>query len=276
MAVFTALRNVPSAIRRNPVLIGLFGVLGLLQTPPVIAQAIDPIVTLIVSVVFMVVSLFVTPFIHAGIIAVADEALTGRTRLETFIDAGKRNYVSLLGAYLLLVGVFLALGIVTVIGFLVAGVSVGIAGAGESGGIFILIGVFVLIGLAFAGLVMFTQFYGQEIVLNDASAVASLKGSISLVRENLVSTLGYTLLVGIVGSVFGILVSIPSAVLQQTSQPSGEVGAAMPQLPPTAVVGMVVVYVVFTIIFGTLFGVYAVSFYNELRGSTASSDATTV
>lgn len=275
MAVFTAFRKVPTAIRRNPVLVGLFGVLGLLQTPPVIAQAISPIVTLAVSLAFMVVSLFVAPFVHAGVIGVVDESLTGRTRLRTFLDAGKRNYVSILGAYLLLVAAFAAFGILTVVGVVMAGVSVGVTGATGSGGILVLLGVLALVGLAFAALVLFTQFYGQEIVLNDASAIGGLKGSVSLVRDNFVSVLGYSVLIAVVGSVLGILVSIPSAVLQQTAQPS-DVGAAMPQLPLAAVLGIAVVYVISTVIFGTLFGVYAVAFYNELRGRAAPSDATTV
>lgn len=271
MAVFTALKKVPSAILRNPILIGVFAVFGLLQTPPLLAQMISPTAAILVSFAFMAVTLLATPFIYAGIVAVADEALKGRTHLGTFVESGKRNYLSILGAYLLLLAVFMAFGVLAVLGFIVTGVSVGLAGAAESGGIFVMLGVFVLIGLAFAALVLFTQFYGQEIVLNDAGAVAGLKGSVSLVRDNFVSTLGYTVLVSIVGGTFGLVISIPSALLQETAQPTGDLAAATTaQLSPTLLVGVVAVYVVSTATIGMLLAVYAVAFYNELREKTDS------
>ena len=274
MAVLTALRKVPGAIGRNPILVVLFGSLGLLQAPQMLAQTINPIVAILVSLLFWVVYIFVTPFIHAGGIAVADEALEGRTRIGTFIEGGKRNYRSMLGAYLLLLAVTIPLGIIAFVGFLVAGISVGLAGGG-AGGLVAIVGWLLLVGLAFFVIMLFTQFYGQAIVLNDAKAVAGLKQSVSFVRANFASTLGYSVLTGILGGVLGGLLGFSLTVFQTTPQAGLEMGTAMPQLPLVNALGLIVVSMVFAATMGTLLGVFSVSFYNELRDQSDLADPAT-
>jgi len=154
------------------------------------------------SLVFLV----VMPFFHGGLIAMADEALDGRTALQTFVDDGKANYVSLLVAYLALMAVNFALGMVAFFVALFGGIFVLGGGGLESASLAVLaaIGIVVaIVVLLYLLVLFFLQFYGQAIVLEDMGAVDGLKHSASVVRHHLVSTLGYSVLVGILGGVFG-------------------------------------------------------------------------
>jgi hypothetical protein len=63
-----------------------------------------------VSVLFV----FLLPFFQGGIIGMTDEALLGRTSLGQFFQSGRANYLSIFGAYLLLLGVNVGFGIVVV------------------------------------------------------------------------------------------------------------------------------------------------------------------
>jgi len=220
MAVLNALRRTPSALRRNPVLLVPILALSLIQVPQLALQAVDPLLSSIVSLGMSLVFLVVMPFFHGGLIAMADEALDGRTALQTFVDDGKANYVSLLVAYLALMAVNFALGMVAFFVALFGGIFVLGGGGLESASLAVLaaIGIVVaIVVLLYLLVLFFLQFYGQAIVLEDMGAVDGLKHSASVVRHHLVSTLGYSVLVGILGGVFGGVFGLLSLLLSPQS-----------------------------------------------------------
>ncbi|MFC7028392.1 hypothetical protein ACFQH8_15040 [Halomicroarcula sp. GCM10025710] len=220
MAVLNALRRTPSALRRNPVVLVPILVISLFQVPQLALQAVNPLLSSVVSLGVSLVFLVVMPFFQGGMIGMADEALTGRTALQTFVEDGKSHYVSILVAYLALVAVNFALGMVAFFIALFGGIFVIGSGGLESANIAVL----VVVGIIVAAVVLlyllalfFVQFYGQAIVLEDMGAVDGLKHSVSVVRQHVVSVLGYSILVGILGGVFGGVFGILSLLLSPES-----------------------------------------------------------
>ena len=263
MVVLNALRRTPSTLRRNPVLLVPILVISLFQVPQLALQAVNPLLSSVVSLGLSLVFLVVMPFFQGGLIAMADEALDGRTALQTFIDDGKANYVSILVAYLALVAVNFTLGMIAFFVVLFGGVFVFGSGGLESASIAVLavIGIVVAIVVFLYLLVLFfLQFYGQAIVLDDMGAVDGLKHSVSVVRHHLVSTLGYSVLVGIHGGLFGGVYGVLSLLLS----PQSATALHLPELslPVMVVVGLLVL--AGGTLFGGFFAVYSVSFYRGL------------
>ncbi|RLM89100.1 hypothetical protein [Haloarcula sp. Atlit-7R] len=263
MVVLNALRRTPSALRRNPVLLVPILVISLFQVPQLALQAANPLLSSVVSLGLSLVFLVVMPFFQGGLIAMADEALNGRTALQTFIDDGKANYVSILVAYLALVAVNFTLGMIAFFVALFGGVFVLGSGGLESANIAVLavIGTVVaIVVLLYLLVLFFVQFYGQAIVLEDMGAVDGLKHSVSVVRHHLVSMLGYSVLVGILGGVFGGVFGVLSLLLS----PQSATALHLPELslPVMVVVGLLVL--AGGTLFGGFFAVYSVSFYRGL------------
>ncbi|WP_224333860.1 hypothetical protein [Haloprofundus halobius] len=268
MAVLNALRKVPGALARNPILVALLGFVGLLQAPQTLAQYLNSTVSIVISLIFTLVYLFGVPFFQGGMIGMADEALRNRTRLGTFVQAGKENYVSLLVAYLAMTGVVLVLMLVVF-----AAVFAGIfsIGTGSQNGLVVAVGVVLVVGLVYLVFAFFIQFYSHEIVLNDAGAVSGIKGSVGLVRRNLLSTTGYFLLT-IAGSL-AVVVAVVAA--QFLLLPQSAPGTMPAQPPLTSALGQVVVSTVVTAVVGSLFAVYSVAFYEEIRDHRNSPEQAT-
>jgi hypothetical protein len=263
MVVLNALRRTPGALRRNPVLFVPILVISLFQVPQLALQTVNPLLSSIVSLGLSLVFLVVMPFFQGGLIAMAGEALDGRTALQTFMEAGKTNYVSILVAYLALMAVNFVLGMI--------GFFVGVIGAVfvlESGSLasanfatLAVIGLIVaIVVLLYLILLFFLQFYGQAIVLDDMGAVDGLKHSVSVVRQHILSTLGYSILVGVLGGMFGGIIGVFSLLLS----PESTTAFHLPELslPLLVVVGLLSLVV--SVVFGCLFTVYSVSFYREL------------
>ncbi|WP_225336544.1 DUF7847 domain-containing protein [Halomicrobium urmianum] len=264
MAVIDALRRTPSALARNPILVVVFGLFALVQAPQLLAQAVSPVVAGLLSLALTGVLLLVTPFVQAGTMQMADDALDGRTSLRTFVAAGKEHYLSVLGAYLVVFGVSFVLGAVGFVVAIFGGIALGAGGGASTGsliGLGLVVGVILLAYLAFAFLV---QFYAQEIVLNGASAIESLRQSAGLVRRNVLSTAGYFVVVMGGSLVVGGGIGVASTFLL----PAGtQASAATP--PLSAVLLYTVVYVVGIALLGSLFAVYAVAFWRELRSDAS-------
>lgn len=269
MAVLKALRQVPGALGRNPLIFAVVAAFGLIQAPQLLAQTIDPLLASLLSLVLSVVMILVIPFVQAGLVGMADEALDGRTEFGTFLQAGKQHYLSVLGAYLVVVAISSALGIVGFFGSLFGGL---LAFSADGTGVvaLALIGlVLLVVTLAYLVVIFFLQFYGQAIVLDGASAVDGLKHSVGLVRRNLASTAGYTLVVMVVSGIVGVLAAIPSVMLQ-SSVSAGQAGApptsmTSPTLSLAAAAALTVVYAVGTALVGGTLLTYSVAFYRELR-----------
>jgi hypothetical protein len=257
MAVLKALRQTPSTLQRNPILFVPVLVILLFQIPQLVLRAVNPLVASIVSMVLSLVFIFVMPFFQAGIVGMADEAL------DSFLREGKSNYVSVLAASLVLVAVNFVLGFVAFFvaifgGFAIlsdTGVGIGIVGLVIIG----LIGALVV--LAYLLFVFFVQFYSQAIVVDDLGAVDGLKHSISVVRHHLVSTLGYSVLVGILGGIAGGVFGIASLL----SSPQSTSALALPEVSLAGVVGVTLLVIAFGTLFGGFFGVYSVAFYRTIN-----------
>ncbi len=276
MAVLRALQRVPGALVRNPIILVVFGLYTLLMVPQFVAQSVSPLLSGLLSLALLPILVLAVPFLQAGTIRMADEALGGETSFGAFVGAGKANYVSVLVAYLLVVVVNSVLGGVAFVVALVGGAfALGTDGGLSTGGIValaVVVGLFALVYLAFAFLI---QFYAQEIVLNDASALEGLKQSAGLVRSNVVSTLGYFVVVlvfsgGISGGIGALM-----ALLMPT-----QTGTTMVTPELTTMLLVSAVYLVVVPIMGSALTVYTVAFWRELRGpdaptgSAGATDAT--
>jgi hypothetical protein len=276
MAVVQALQAASTALRRNPIIVGIVLVLSLLQLPTQFAQVAGPVFSAAIGALFSVAMLVAAPFVFGGLLGMAAEALDGTTSFRTFVETGKQHYLSMLGAYLLLIGAFIAVGFVASLASLAIVSALGILSGGLSGStspMFVAMflvgtGVFVLVLLV---PVFFVQFYGQAIVLDGASAISAIKRSIGLVRRNLLSVFGYTVLVFAVGLVFGVLGSIPSTLLSMQTTP---VPVSMP-LPDLGLPVTMTLTVISNIAFGllaSLFLVFSVAFYRTLDATGSTDD----
>ncbi|MFC6989209.1 hypothetical protein ACFQJD_11720 [Haloplanus sp. GCM10025708] len=263
MSVLKALRQTPRALQRNPVVFVPVLVVMLLQLPQLILRSVHPLLASVVSLAISLVFVFLTPFFMAGVIGMADEALGGRTSLSTFVDDGKSNYVSVLVAYLLIVGVNFVLGFVAFVAALVGGFAfLGGASFGAVGmGIIAVLGVVALVVvLAYIVFVFLVQFYGQAIVLDGYGALDGLKHSVAVVRNNLVSTLGYTAVVIVIGGLAGL----GFGLLSLLSSPQPPEVAALPHLSLAASLGVALVVVALGTLVGGFFGVFSVAFYRTI------------
>lgn len=265
MAVFSALRRTPGALLRNPVIVVPVLALGLFQVPQLALRTVNPVLSALASMVLSLAMLVVIPFFQGGLLAMADEALDGRTSLGTFLDAGRTHYVSMLVAYLLVVGVNLALALVLGVLVVVGGLAAyaGAAGSGSGlAGLAVVGAVALVVVLAYLLVVLFVQFYGQAIVLEGHGAIDGLRRSVAVVRSNLASVIGYTLLVFGLGGTLGLVVGLLSILLS----PSAAEVLSVPSfsLPVTVAIGATMV--VLTVLVGAFFGVYSVAFYRAVVG----------
>ncbi|WP_096389958.1 DUF7847 domain-containing protein [Halopenitus persicus] len=276
MAALRSLRPAVGALTRNPILIVLVGLYGLVQLPQFALQQSRPLVAAAVSLGITGLLILFVPFFQGGIIALADEALSGRTGLDAFIAAGKSNYVSLLVAYLAVFAINLVFGFVAFLAGLLVVVFGGaglLSGSPEMG--LATLAIVAIVGLLFALVYLVVnfaiQFYAHAIVLDDADIIAGFKRSVGLVRRNLLSVLGYTAIL-IAGSVvIGGLSAGASMLL--SPQP-----AALP-LPETSLPLLVVaavVYVVTIAVGGAFYAAYSVAFYRSISGAGIGGGASGV
>ena len=279
MAVVQALQAGSSALRRNPSIIGIMVIISLLQVPTQFAPLTGPLASAVLGLGVSLLSLLLIPFIFAGMLGMADEALDGKTSVDTFVETGKQYYTSMLGAYLLVLGGSLVLGIVAAIAFAVFGIAVfsvvgGVPGVGVSrvilGGI-----VIVVVGMFLFFPLFFIQFYGQAIVLNGQGAIRSFKRSVSLVRRTLWSVFGYSVFMFGIGLVFGLGSGVPSTLLSvQTAQPSAVPG--FPDIPLSILAGLIIVGAVVMGLIGGLFLTFSAAFYRSLDSTATDAELSTI
>jgi hypothetical protein len=275
MAVLTALRRSPGALGHNPVILVPVLALMLAQLPALLLQSVNPLLASVVSTGLSVAFVAAVPFFQGGLFAMADEALDstganattgGRTSLATFFDSGKRHYVSILVAYLVILAVNFVFGMFAFSAAIAGGVLyVGSGGFDGNLAALAVIGLFVAVGaLAYLLVTFFLQFYGQAIVLEDRGAVEGLKRSAQVVRRHLLSTLGYVVLGAAVGVVAGVGFAVASVLLSSERAPVPLTGATLPELsfPLLAVVSVAVVLL--GTLFGGFFTVFSVAFYREI------------
>lgn len=194
MAAIESLRTALSALARDPVL--FLG--GLLYGAVVLPQnALSLAGVQYVPTLIQILTFFVTPFVVAGIIGMAAEAVDGETSFGTLTRVGRGRYVSLLLGNLVEFGIVFLFGVVFLIAIVAAALTVGVgleAGGLGVGALAAALLVFGLLLLAFVAVMFFIQFFPVAIVVDEAGAVEGFKESASLVRSNLFSTLGYSII----------------------------------------------------------------------------------
>lgn len=261
MTALGALRRVPGVLRRNPVLFVPVLALVAIQLPALALQRSDPLLSTVVSFLVSVVSLVVVPFVHAGLVGMVDEALDGRTSLDTFRWSGRANYVSTLAATVLLVVVALGLGILAFLGTLL-GFVVLLGTGNDAGHLFLLAVALSLLGfVGFLVVLFFVQFFAQAIVVDDRDAVGGLERSVELVREHLRSTLAYSLLVGAGWLVVGVVFASATVLLA----PAGSVGFRAPLQFGSGLVALLGILALVATLAGGIYATYSVAFYRALR-----------
>ncbi|WP_435125972.1 hypothetical protein [Halobaculum sp. D14] len=264
MALRSSLRAAVGALGRNPVIFAVTGLLALVQLPQLLAQWAGPLASVAVSLLFTVVYVVAVPYVQGGLIGMADEALDGPTSLSTFHGAGVSHYVDILVAYLLVfAGNLVVGGALFVLGMVAL-----LAGLGGGAGTTVLVVVAVaggVFGLAYLVVLAFIQFYGQAIVVDDVGGVDGLKRSVATVRANLWQVALYTVFVGVLGGVFGVVGGAASLLLS----PDLPNGLPLPEATPAVAVVGAAAYVVLTTLFSALFLTFSVAFYRSIRGDDA-------
>ncbi|KKF39987.1 hypothetical protein FK85_24185 [Halorubrum saccharovorum] len=290
MAALQALRPAAGGVARNPILIAITALYGLVQLPNLLIQPTQPLLASVISLIMTGLLLLVLPFFQGGMLAMGSEAIRGKTSLSTLVAEGKANYISLLLAYFVLFAINLVFGFIAFFGLLIAvlgtsfsgvsgpdGLSASAAGAGGVPGGLTLLAV---VGIVAVGLVLvyllitfLIQFYAHAIVLDDRELVDGFRRSVGLVRSNLLSVLGYSVLLLIGGVLVGALAAAASFVL--APQPPG---SPIAELIPfgystgVAVVGAIG-YVLLTALSGAFYTTYSVAFYEAIRPETTPSGA---
>ena len=262
MAVFSSFGTAGRTLARNPIILVVSAIFSALQFPVLLARSLDPVLAAVISLGFNGLFILALPFFQGGFVGLADDALDGRASFGTFVSAGKSNYVSLFVAYLLAVVVSFVFFVVVGFALLFGIVGVSLTGNGEPGGIAIIVTLLVFllfIGVVFL-LMLFFQFFVQAIVIDGTAAIGGFKHSYRCVRAHPASAFGYTVLVGVVAAVVGVLgVGVSIATM---SAP----GVTSPNLVASPV--LVVASLVLTLISGVLSGflvTFSVAFYRTIR-----------
>ncbi|TKX82312.1 hypothetical protein [Halorubrum sp. SD626R] len=279
MAALRALRPAVGGIARNPVLLLVTALYGLAQVPNLLVPATRPILAAIVSLATFGVLVLALPFVQGGLLGMASEAIAGRTGLGTLVAEGRDNYLSLLLAYFVLLAINLVFGIVAFVGGLivfVTGVATVPTDAPAVGVNPTLLAVLAIVGggllLAYFLVTFAVQFYAHAVVLDDAALVDGFRRSVGLVRSNVLSVVGYSVIL-LVGSVaLGTLAAAASLVLgSQTAgapaAPFADLASVEPTLSVLAVAG--VGYLVLTSAFAAFYATYSVAFYEAISRNTA-------
>ncbi|MFC7128591.1 hypothetical protein [Haloferax chudinovii] len=282
MAAISSLQTALRGIRSNPVLFLGGLALGLLTLPQLATQLaqIPFVPTVLAAVTF-----FVTPFVAAGLYGMADEAVDrgpgDSTSLSTLTVVGREKYVSMLLANIVQLGIVLAFGILFVIVAVAMAVSVGVGGlaAGGSdlalgGGLLVGIAVLGLLGLAYLVVIFLVQFYPVAVVVGDAGAIESFGESYRLVRNNVVASLGYS----VIRFVVGLVVSIPATgfivfrTVQSVQQVQNAADPAAMQaglgFSPTEIAAVAALSLVTQTILATFQYAYAVAFFEAHDAGT--------
>lgn len=272
MAVLPAFKDGLTVLRTNPVIL-LAGLLFALASQ--IATAGELLGSLAVVGAGFVLAILLGPFFLGGLIGMALEALDGsKTSLGQLIESGKASYVSLLGASLLFGALLFAVSFAGMF-VVIFGAIAGFAAVGaESGAMAVLaLGLAMLLVLAVMlvafVLFMFLQFFNTAIVVDGARAFESFSRSISLVRSNRWSVVGYSLLWIAVSLVaFTPVMGLEFVLLEPELAAAGEQTATR-----AAITGLAVVLT--GVLYSYLYAVHT-SYYTRLGSRVDASDVESV
>ena len=211
MATIRSLSESLGVLKRNPLLFAI-GVLYAVIVLPQSALALLGIP--LVPRLLQMVTFFVTPFVIAGLLAMAYEGTKRPASLSTFKKVGKDRYARVLVGNLIKFVLDLVFGIVlVVVVFLTVGLGMAAAmngGGDPSSALMGSVGVVAIAAIAavvllFLILSFFVQFYAVAYVVDDVGVVDGFARSIGVVKGNLVSALGF----GVVNLIVGVLLFLP-------------------------------------------------------------------
>jgi hypothetical protein len=211
MVLVSAFKDGSAALRANPILLVAGLLVGAGSQLQYLDQVVDsPLVSAGASLGWLV----VFPFVLGGFIGTARAAIEGTdTSIHQFVTTARTHYVRLLSATVafLLIILGTAIGVGTV--GLVFGIgSMALASIHEMAGF---IGGVVSLGVWLVSLlvvIMFVQFYDAAIVIEEQSVTDSFRRSVALVRSNLTSVVGFSLVWTLLVNLF----FIPEYLVQLT------------------------------------------------------------
>lgn len=277
MGAISAFSTAVATLKRNRVLLGAAFLVTLFNFGFTTVTAVfPPSMAGLISLPLSGLTLLLMPFFVGGMLAIAYEGLDGVARVETFLDGGKANYLRLLGAMVLFavlfsvitVAIVIAVGVVAVfvlgMGFAEGGSSLAASGGGLA--VVALVGLVGLLALLLP--MLFLQFYAPAVVVSDLGVVDAFKRSAGLVRRNLVSTLGYTAIAALVGSVAGLAGLIVTTFTEVYSA-TGVTGGLFPEIGVGALGAVMVVSILVTTVVSAFGVAYQVAFYDNRLDSLA-------
>lgn len=242
-----------------------------------------------------ILTFFITPLVVAGAVGMAREAVeNGDTSLDTFRRVARERYVSTLLAFLVRFGVVVVLGIaatiIGVVGLIVFVFAVGLGGAagglgpaadpgallGAVGtvGVLVLVVVALVAGLVFYGPLFFIQLFYVAVAADGAGVIESYRRSIAVVRANLLSALGFTVIRTLVGLLSSVpVVALAGLRLWQRVQSPGVTPAGEPLFSTVEVVGVTLAVLLAQAVVIPFQYTYATSFYGNAGGWTDDAEA---
>ncbi|OYR45986.1 hypothetical protein [Halorubrum sp. Hd13] len=192
MVIRSAFKDGFTALRANPILFVAGLLVGGGSQLQYVGQLTDsPVLSAGVSLSWLV----VFPFVLGGFIGTAQAAIEGTDpSLTRFFTAARTHYFALLFAtvvfLLLVLGTAIGLGL---IGFVLGIVPIALAAINRTAGLVAGIGSMIIWLVSILAVIMFVQFYDTAIVLEDQSVTDAFRRSIALVRSNIKSVAGFSL-----------------------------------------------------------------------------------
>ncbi|WP_372479065.1 hypothetical protein ACAH01_09955 [Halomicrobium sp. HM KBTZ05] len=265
-------------LRRQPQIVAILFAFSLLSTGLSAAQFVNPLLAYpATGVVYLLL-----PFLVGGLVAYVAASMTETPSFGQFFAAGRDHYVGLLLGGLLLGVVTLVLYVLVAIVFFVAVVLVfGFAlNTGLGTATLLVVALLSLVGFLVVLVPWFlSQFFPAAMVLDGDGVADSFRRSLSLVRSNVVSVLGFDLL----AFVIGLFAQLPTAFLFYTSFDSMAMDAG-------SNTGMVSIFdymstteaglflgssLVISTTVGSVMYTYYVAYYREIGDASAAATATT-
>lgn len=276
MGAISALSTTGRTLERNGVLFAAAFVVAVVSVVPFGSVVALP--TEVAGIAMLSTSgllLLGMPFFLGGMLSMSDAALDGRTTFGTFVRGGTANYLRLLGAMVLFVVLLHVVWFAVVVAGAVFGafvVGVNASGLGQSfatsgASVGLLLSFFALAALATLLPTFLFQFYAPAVVVSDLGIVDSFRRSASVVRRNLVSTLGYMAIASLIGFVAGIGGAVLSLTVQfdvtgAAGGPTSEVGVGL-------LAALLLVSVAISTLVSAFGAVYQVAFYDDCLDSLA-------
>ncbi|MFD1599625.1 hypothetical protein [Halobellus rarus] len=268
MVLVSAFEDGFAALRANPILL-VFGLLvgGGSQLQYVGHLIESPLPSAGVSLAWLV----VFPFVLGGFIGTARAAIEGTdSSITQFITVARTHYLRLLlgtvAFVLIVLGTAIGLGFV---GFVLGIGSMALAAIHEMAAFAAGVGTLLVWLVSILVVIMFVQFYDAAIVIEDLSVTDSFRRSIALVRSNLKSVAGFSLVWVILLNAF----FIPEYLLQLTLTDAGAVAVVPADFGIPIAVLLPVGIVLSAVGFAYFYTVYTAYYLRLIAISSSSTES---